>query len=50
MGNTDKTVAVGLSATLRGVTEGTKFLPTGEPVRSVPASPRCQSMGATRRL
>jgi PleD family two-component response regulator len=32
MGNTDKTGAVGLSATLRGVTEGAKFLPTGEPV------------------
>ena len=32
MGNTDKTGAVGLSETLRGVTEGAKFLPTGEPV------------------
>jgi len=32
MGNTDKTGAVGLSETLRGVTEGARFLPTGEPV------------------
>ena len=32
MGNTDKTGAVGLSETLRGVTEGAKFLPTGEAV------------------
>jgi diguanylate cyclase (GGDEF)-like protein len=32
MGNTDKTGAVGLSETLRGVTEGARFLPTGEAV------------------
>ncbi len=32
MGNTDKTGAVALSESLRGVTEGAKFLPTGEPV------------------
>ncbi len=32
MGNTDKTGAVALSETLRGVTEGARFLPTGEAV------------------
>ena len=32
MGSTDKMGAVGLSETLRGVTEGARFLPTGEPV------------------
>ena len=32
MGDTDKTGAVGLSETLRAVTEGAKFLPTGEAV------------------
>ena len=32
MGNTDKTGAVGLCETLRGVTEGARFLPTGEAV------------------
>ena len=32
MGNTDKTGAVGLSETLRGVTEGARFLPNGEAV------------------
>jgi diguanylate cyclase (GGDEF)-like protein len=32
MGNTDKIGAVGLCETLRGVTEGARFLPTGEAV------------------
>ena len=32
MGDTDKTGAVGLSETLRGVTEGARFLPSGEAV------------------
>jgi diguanylate cyclase (GGDEF)-like protein len=32
VGDTDKTGALGLSETLRGVTEGAKFLPNGEPV------------------
>ena len=32
MGDTDKTGAVGVSETLRGVTEGARFLPTGEAV------------------
>lgn len=32
MGDTEKAGAIGLSETLRGVTEGAKFLPTGEPV------------------
>jgi diguanylate cyclase (GGDEF)-like protein len=32
MGDTEKTGALGLSETLRGVTEGAKFLPNGEPV------------------
>jgi diguanylate cyclase (GGDEF)-like protein len=32
MGDTEKTGALGLSEALRGVTEGAKFLPNGEPV------------------
>lgn len=32
MANTDKTGAVGMSETLRGATEGARFLPTGEAV------------------
>lgn len=32
MGDTDKAGAIGLSETLRGVIEGAKFLPSGDPV------------------